>query len=110
MNGVAERRNKMLKDMVRSMITHSALLESLWGEALKTAASLLNRIPAKVTTKTPYELWTGKKPSLKHLHIWGCPVEARPYKPNKKKLDARPVSCYFIRYSKRFRVTSSTIS
>ena len=36
-NGVAERRNRTLKDMVRSMISHSTLPESLWGEAIKTA-------------------------------------------------------------------------
>ena len=101
MNGVAERRNRMLKDMVRSMISHSNLPISLWGEALKTAAYILNRVPTKATAKTPYELWTGKKPSLKHLHIWGCPAEARPYKPHEKKLDSRMVSCYFIGYSER---------
>ena len=69
MNGVAKRRNKTLKDMVRSMISYSNLPISLWGEALKTAAYILNRVPTKATAKTPYELWTGKKPSLKHLHI-----------------------------------------
>ena len=42
MNGVAERRNRTLKDMVRSMISHSTLPESLWGDALKTAAYILN--------------------------------------------------------------------
>jgi len=35
-NGVAKRRNRTLKDMVKSMITHTTLLESLWSEALKT--------------------------------------------------------------------------
>ena len=103
MNGVAERRNRTLKDMVRSMISHSTLPESLWGEALKIAAYILNRVPTKATTKTPYELWTGKKLSLKHLHVWGCPAEARPYRPNEKKLDSRTVSCYFIGYSERSR-------
>ncbi|RVW15878.1 Copia protein [Vitis vinifera] len=44
MNGVAERRNRTLKDMVRSMISHSTLPEKLWGEALKTAAYILNRL------------------------------------------------------------------
>ena len=44
MNGVAERQNRTLKDMVRSMISHSTLPESLWGEAIKTAAYILNRI------------------------------------------------------------------
>ena len=56
MNGVTERQNKILKDMVRSMIRHSTLLESLWGEALKTTAYILNRVPTKATEKTPYEL------------------------------------------------------
>ena len=85
--------------MVRSMISHSNLPISLWGEALKTVAYILNRVPTKETAKTPYELWTGKKPSLKHFHIWGCPAEARPYRPHEKKLDSRTVSCYFIGYS-----------
>ena len=89
--------------MVRSMISHSNLLISLWGETLKTAAYILNRVPTKATAKTPYELWTGKKPSLKHFHIWGCPTEVRPYMPYEKKLDSRTVSCYFIGYSERSR-------
>ena len=35
--------------------------------------------------------------------MWGCPAEARPYKPNEKKLDSRTVSSYFIGYSERSR-------
>ncbi|RVW47329.1 Retrovirus-related Pol polyprotein from transposon TNT 1-94 [Vitis vinifera] len=103
MNGVAERRNRTLKDMVRSMISHSTLPEKLWGEALKTAAYILNRVSTKAAAKTPYELWTGRKPSLKHFHIWGCPAEARPYKPHEKKLDSKTVSSYFIGYAERSR-------
>ena len=76
MNGVAERRNQTLKDMVRSMVSHSSLPESLWRGALKTTTYILNRVPSKAVNKTPYELWTDKKPSIKHLHIWGCPTEA----------------------------------
>ena len=49
------------------MICHFTLLELLWGEALKTTTYL---VPTKPTTETPYELWMGKKPSLKHLHVW----------------------------------------
>ncbi|CAH9069617.1 unnamed protein product [Cuscuta europaea] len=103
MNGVAERRNRTLKEMLRSMISHSILPESLWGEALKTATYILNRVPTKATTKTPYELWTGKKPSLKHFHVWDCPAEAKPYRPHEKKLEPKTVSSYFIGYSERSR-------
>ena len=85
------------------MISQSTLLESLWGEALKTATYILNRVPTKAGIKTPYELWIGRKPSLKHFHIWGCPVETRPYRPNEDKLDSRITSRYFIGYSERSR-------
>jgi len=78
MNGVAERRNQTLKNMTRSMISHSSLPESLWGEALKTVVYILNRVPSKAVNKTPYELWIGKRSSIKHLHIWGCLIETRP--------------------------------
>ncbi|RDY00724.1 hypothetical protein CR513_16055, partial [Mucuna pruriens] len=73
--------------------------ESLWGEALKITVHILNRVPTKVVNKTSYELWTGKKPSINHFHIWGCPAEARPYRPHERKLDSRIVSCYFVGYA-----------
>ncbi|RVW28694.1 Retrovirus-related Pol polyprotein from transposon TNT 1-94 [Vitis vinifera] len=60
-------------------------------------------VPSKAVAKTPYELWTSKKPSIRHLHVWGCPAKARPYKPNEKKLDSRTMSCYFVGYSERSR-------
>ena len=58
-NGVSERRNQTLLDMIRSMMSRTDLPISLWGNALETAVFLLNRIPSKVVEKTPYELWTG---------------------------------------------------
>ena len=102
-NGVAERRNRTLKDMVRSMINHSSLPKSLWGEALKIAVYILNRVPSKAVAKSPYKLWTGKNPNIRHLHVWDCPTEARPYKLNERKLDSRIVSCYLVGYSKGLR-------
>ncbi|KAL6323845.1 hypothetical protein AAG906_005840 [Vitis piasezkii] len=85
-------------EMVRSMMSYSFVPISLWGEALKTAMYILNRVPSKAVPKTPFELWTGRKPSLRHIHIWGCPAEARIYNPHEKKLDSRTVSGYFIGY------------
>jgi len=87
--------------MVRSRISHSVLPKSLWGEALKTTIYIINRVSSKAVNKTPYELWTGKRPSIKHLHIWGCPAEARPYRPHERKLDSRTISCYFVGYVER---------
>ena len=97
-NGVAKRQNPILKDIVRSMINHSSLLESLLERTIKTAIYILNRVPRKAIVKTPYELWTRKNLSIMHLHAWGCPAEARPYRPNERKLDSRTISCYFMRH------------
>jgi len=57
-----------------------------------------HRIPSKAVQKTPFELWTSRKPSLRHLHVWGCQTEIRIYNPQEKKLDARTISGYFIGY------------
>ena len=54
---------------MRSMISHSSLPESFWEEALKIALYILDGVPSKAVAKTPYELWIGKKPSIRHLHI-----------------------------------------
>ncbi|KAF7827103.1 Retrovirus-related Pol polyprotein from transposon TNT 1-94 [Senna tora] len=76
MNGVAERRNRTLLDMVRSMMSNSKLPIFLWREALKTVVCIQNRVPTKVVSKTPFEIWKGWKPSLNHIRVWGCPAEA----------------------------------
>ena len=55
-NGVVERRNRTLLDMVRSMLSNSNIPKSLWTEALKTAVYILNRVLTKVVPKTPFEL------------------------------------------------------
>lgn len=88
-------------DMVRSMISNSSLPKSLWMHALKIAVYLLNRIPSKAVPKTPFELWTERKPSLRHLHVWGCPAKVRIYNPHEKKLDPRTTSGYFIGYPEK---------
>jgi hypothetical protein len=73
-NGVSKRRNRTLLDMVRSMMSQSDLPLSFWGYALETAAFTLNRVPFKFVVKTPYEMWTGKTPSLSFLKICGSEV------------------------------------
>ena len=97
-NGIAERRNRTLMEMVRSMISRTNLPGFLWGEALKTALYILNHVPTKAVPLTPFELWTGRKPSLNHLKVWGCPAEVKLYNPALSKLDSRTTRCYFVSY------------
>ncbi|GKE94304.1 zinc finger, CCHC-type containing protein, partial [Tanacetum coccineum] len=44
-NGIAERKNHTLMDMVNSMMSHSGLSSRYWGEALLTACYILNKVP-----------------------------------------------------------------
>ena len=97
-NGVFERRNRTLLDMVRSMMSRTDLPISFWGYALEIAAFLLNIIPSKAVEKTPYELWIGKRHGLSFLKIWGC--EAYVKRQASNKLASKYAKCLFLGYPK----------
>ncbi|GKB00938.1 retrotransposon protein, putative, ty1-copia subclass [Tanacetum coccineum] len=97
-NGVSERRNCTLLDMVRSMMNLTTLPLSFWDYALESATSILNMVPTKKVDKTPYELWYGKVPNLSYLKVWGC--EALIKRDTPEKLQQRSVNCIFIGYPK----------
>jgi hypothetical protein len=68
-NGVSERRNQTLLDMVRSMMSNITLPKIFWGHTLETVALTINRVSSKSVEKTPYELWFGKVPNMSYLII-----------------------------------------
>ena len=91
-NGVSERRNRTLLDMVRSMMSLTDLPLSFWGHALEMAAFTLNRAPSKSVETTPYELWFGKKPKLSFLKVWGCDAYVKKFHSDKLKPNRRSAS------------------
>nr|GFB41747.1 retrovirus-related Pol polyprotein from transposon TNT 1-94 [Tanacetum cinerariifolium] len=97
-NGVSERRNRTLLNMVRSMMSLITLPLSFWDYALETATRILNMVPTKKVDKTPYELWHGKVPNLSYLKVWGC--EAHVKRHTAVKLKQRSIKCNFIGYPK----------
>ena len=96
LNGVSERRNRTLLDMVRSMMSYTDLPMQMWRYALQTACHILNRTPSKSILTTPHEMWYGDKPSLKHLKMWGCPAYIKKHKTD--KLEARSLKARFVEY------------
>jgi len=67
-NEIAERANRTLMKMARTMLLESKLPKSLWTEAINTTVFLRNRCPTKILNDmTPEKLWSGKKPDLKFL-------------------------------------------
>jgi len=97
--GVTERRNRTLLDMVRSMVAHANLLICFWGDALLMVAYILNRVPSKSVTGTPYEIWHGRKPSLDHSRPWGSTGYVHNPTHKHEKLGPRATKMVFIRYS-----------
>ena len=97
-NGVAKRKNMTLLEMVRSMISYLTLPISFWGYALNTVIHLLNLVPSKSVPKTPMELWSGHKPSMRYLHNWGCPVHV--LKGKLDKLEPKSEVCLLVGYPK----------
>ena len=55
-NGVSERRNHILLDMMRTMMSYADLPYYLLGYALLIVSYILNRVPQKVVSTTPYQI------------------------------------------------------
>ena len=73
-NGVVERKNRTLKEIMNAMLVSSGASLNFWGggEAIFSVCHIQNRIPYKKTSKTPYELWKGYTPNIGYLKVWGC--------------------------------------
>ncbi|MCO6516390.1 MAG: DDE-type integrase/transposase/recombinase, partial [Snodgrassella sp.] len=107
-NGVAERKNRTLIEAARTMLADSQLPVPFWAEAVSTACYVLNRVSVtKPQMKTPYELLMGKKPSIKFMKPFGCPLTILNTADNLGKFDGKSDEGYLLGYctnSKGFRV------
>ena len=100
--------------MVNSMLNSLGLPHYMWAEALLTTNTILNTIPHKKTSKSPYELWKGKLPSYKKLKVWGCLANVQVPLPKWTKLRPKTIDCVFIGYASnssayRFLVIKSEV-
>ncbi|GFT42093.1 copia protein [Trichonephila clavipes] len=72
MNGVAERFNLTALDGIKTLLKSSEVPHKFWGEALLCFTYAWNRICHKDRNKTPFEKYSGRKPSVLHLKPFGC--------------------------------------
>ncbi|KAJ9555546.1 hypothetical protein OSB04_010160 [Centaurea solstitialis] len=107
-NGVAERRNRTLIEAARSMLSEANLATQFWAEAVNTACYTQNRsLIVKRFRRTAYELFRNRKPSIEHLHIFGCVCYILNNKDSLGKFDSKSDDGIFLGYSsisKTFRV------
>ncbi|KAI3520492.1 hypothetical protein L1887_09941 [Cichorium endivia] len=91
-NGVVERRNRTVVEMTRSLLKSMNVPDPLWGEAVRHAVYLLNRLPTKaVRDFTPYEGLKKRKPNMQYLKIFGCLAFAKKMGGHLTKLEDRSI-------------------
>ena len=114
-NGIAERKNRTLMDMVNYMLLSSGTPENFQGEALLSACFILNRILQRDSDVTPYERWKERTPNILFFKVWCCLAKVSIPESKKRKIGRKIVDAIFIRYTldsniNRFLVVNSEIS
>ncbi|CAJ2635927.1 unnamed protein product [Trifolium pratense] len=96
-NGVSERKNRTLLNIVRSMIHAKNVPKRFWPEAVKWATYVMNGSPTlSVKDMTPEEAWSGRKPSVNHFKVFGCVAHVHIHDSQRKKLDDKSKKCVLL--------------
>ena len=104
-NGVAERKNRHLMEVARSLMIASNVPKQLWGEAVLTATYLINRMPSRILQfKTPCQILLAAYPSARiissiPIKVFGCTAFVHIHKSQRSKLDPTATKCIFLGYS-----------
>ena len=100
-NGVAERLNRTLIDLVRSMMSHKQVSKQFWAEALATAVHVRNRVTSRAlpVDTTPHHIWMKTTPNIGHLRIFGSKCWYTLPKLELRKLDVRAREAMFLGYA-----------
>lgn len=99
-NGVAERKNRTILNMVRCLLEEKNMPKMLWPDAVKWTCHVLNRSPtASLKNKTPEECWSDLKPNVEYFKVFGCVGNVHIPDAKRLKLDAKSQKQVLIGYS-----------
>nr|GEV78200.1 hypothetical protein [Tanacetum cinerariifolium] len=99
-NGIVERRNRTLFEAARTMLSALKLPLFLWVEAITTACYTQNRSIIILThDKMAYHIINDRKPSIKHLYIFGCTCYITKDGENLDKMKEKRDLCILVGYS-----------
>lgn len=111
-NGLAERMNRTIVEKAKCMLADAKLAVKFWAEAVNTSVYLINRsISAGLVNKTPEEVWSGNKPNLSNLRIFGSEAMVLVPKQKRTKWNPKSKKLIFVGYSegsKGFRFIDPT--
>jgi hypothetical protein len=75
-----------------------------WGEAVNTACHIINRVYLRPEiNKNPYEIWRGKKPTVKYFRIFKSKCYILRDRENLRKFDPKSDEGIFLGYSTNSR-------
>ena len=101
-NGVVERKNRTILDSTRSLLKSKNMPKEFWAEAVACVVYLQNRSPTRsVDGMTPQEAWSGRKPGVAHLRVFGCVGHVHVPDETRTKLDDKSRKLVFIGYEER---------
>jgi hypothetical protein len=99
-NGVAERTNRTIIEGAETLLAESKLPPSFWWRAVATFVHVRNRCPTHpLPNTTPFSEWTGQKPNLSHLRVFGCLAYILVKKKKRKALQSHAIKCIFVGYA-----------
>jgi hypothetical protein len=92
---VAERNNRTILDIVRSMLKIKNMSKEFWAEIVQCAVYMQNRYPHQILeNKTPQEHWTEHKLNVAHLRVFGSVGYAHFSNQRRTKLDDKSTKLY----------------
>jgi hypothetical protein len=97
-NGEAERVNRTIGDMARTMLHEAEMPKIYWSYAYLTAAYIHNRIPNSRVDSSPLEKLFGVVPSPLTLYPFGARAIVHIPEDNRTKLDERGIECCLLGY------------
>ncbi|XP_062075281.1 uncharacterized protein LOC133779323 [Humulus lupulus] len=103
-NGVAERKNCHLLEVARALMFTMHVPKHLWGDAILTAAYLINRLPSRpLQFKTPYSVLQSLHPHISTntlpVKVFGCTAFVHVHSHHRSKFDPRAIKTVFLGYS-----------
>ncbi|TYK24437.1 reverse transcriptase [Cucumis melo var. makuwa] len=103
-NGVAERKNRHLVEVARSLMLSTSLPSYLWGDAILTVVHLINRMSSRILhLQTLLDCLKKSYPSTRPvsevpLRVFGCTAYVHNFDPNQTKFTPRAQACVFVGY------------
>jgi hypothetical protein len=99
-NGIAKKKNRHIAEVARTLMVDKSMPHHYWAETIVTTIYIMNKTPiAAMHGMIPKEKYSGRKPNLSHLKVFGCIAYVHVLDELRTKLDSKAEKCVFIGYS-----------